>query len=80
MQTTEWQMSLDCTAINNQVNNIHIACQADLASSGGGAIAPVCTPLATYGPGFEKNESIDEVRIVAICIRCNKEVKCTRRT
>ena len=57
MQTTEWQISLicvhvDCTAINNQVNNI-IACQADLASNGGGggggggAIAPVCTPLAT---------------------------------
>ena len=45
------QICVDCTAINNQVNNF-IACQADLEPWGGGggggfAIAPVCIPLAT---------------------------------
>ena len=54
MQTTAWQISLicvhvDCTAINNQVNNIH-SLPSGPCIQWGGAIAPVCTPLATGLP------------------------------
>ena len=49
--TTAWQISLicvhvDCTAINNQMNNIH-SLPSGPCIQWGGAIASVCTPLAT---------------------------------
>ena len=75
MQTTARQISLicvhvDCTAINNRVNNIHsLPSGPCIQWGGGGAIAPVCTPLAT---GLYSITSNYEVTAAIIVISSNK--------